>query len=66
MKDNEALKELGKATLAFANILTALFLVNILIVQNGGIFEAVAPLLGYLSIYHLGYLIIKKGESNGN
>ncbi len=66
MRENEALKEVGKATLAFANILTALFLVNLLIVQNGGIFQALAPLVGYLSIYYLGYSIIKKGESDGN
>ncbi len=66
MKENEALKEVGKAVLAFANILTALFLVNILIVQNGGIFQAVAPLVGYLSIYYFGYSIIKKGELHGN
>ncbi len=50
MKENEALKEIGKAVLAFANILTALFLVNILIVQHGGLLEAIVPLVGFLSI----------------
>ena len=62
-KDNEALKEIGKGFIAFANLFTALSIVNIFVTKNYfNTVEFLALVYIFVTLYFTGYKLIKKGN----
>lgn len=65
--ENEALKEVGRGLIAFANLLTALYLINVVLhVQEYVWLHIIGAVYTFATIYHYGYLFIRKGTKNGN
>ncbi|MBA1437952.1 MAG: hypothetical protein FAF05_03015 [Epsilonproteobacteria bacterium] len=61
-KENEALKEIGKGLIAFANLFTALSFINAFVVtKTFNSVEFVAIIYVFLMLYFTGYKFIKKG-----
>lgn len=60
--NNEGLKEIGKALLAFANLITALYVINIVLISKD-YWQGLVATIGFLVIYYVGYRFIKKGSN---
>jgi hypothetical protein len=58
------LQELGKGVIAFANLMTALTVVNIIYRNDMGIFFIILAFINYILLYFIGYKLIKKGDVN--
>jgi phosphatidylglycerophosphate synthase len=56
------LMEIGKALLAFANIVIALAIVNIVYKEEEPLLYSVWVFFMFVSLYYMGYRLIKKGE----
>jgi len=62
---NEALKELGKSFMSFANLFTVLSFVNIYFKQEQtNIFAIILTVYMYIAFHVMGYMLIKTGESD--
>ncbi len=62
-KDNEALKEIGKGIIAFANLFTALSVINVYLKDEHLNYMAVGlSAYTFVVLYVVGYKIIKKGS----
>jgi len=62
-KDNEALKEIGKGLIAFANLFTVLSIVNIYLQsENINVFMALLSVFTFVALYVAGYKIIKRSS----
>ncbi|MDF1876104.1 hypothetical protein JHD48_10200 [Sulfurimonas sp. SAG-AH-194-I05] len=59
---SDGFKEIGKGIIAFANILTALVIVNIIYHNDDALIFALMSVVIYVSLYYLGYKFIKKGD----
>ena len=63
MEKNEALKEVGKGLIAFANLFTALSIVNVFVTKNYfNTVEFIALVYIFATLYFTGYRLIKKGD----
>jgi len=54
--------ETGKALLAFANIVTALAIINIVYNQQHPLLYSIWVFFIFVLLYYIGYRLIKKGE----
>jgi len=62
---NEALKELGKSFMSFANLFTVLSFVNIYLQQvHINILAITITAYIYVSCHIIGYILIRMGEGN--
>jgi hypothetical protein len=59
---SNGLVEIGKGIIAFANILTALALINIVYNQKEPLFYTILVGINYIFLYYVGYKFIKKGD----
>jgi len=59
-----ALIEIGKALLAFTNIITALAIINIIYKEENPLISSIILLILFIMLYYIGYKIIKKGENH--
>lgn len=57
-----ALIEIGKALLAFTNLITALAIINIVYKQEHPLTYSMWVVFMFISLYYIGYKIIKRGE----
>ena len=55
--------EIGKGIIAFANLLTALAIVNIVYTQKEPLNYGFIVGLSYIILYYTGYRFIKKGDN---
>ena len=62
MFSSDGFKEVGKGIIAFANILTALVIVNIIYHNDNALTFGLMSIIIYISLYYLGYKFIKKGD----
>ena len=63
-KDNEALKEVGKGFIAFANLFTALSVINFYLkADHIDILSVVLSAYAFAALYIAGYKLIKRGQS---
>jgi len=54
--------EVGKAVLAFANIITALSIVNIVYKQQNPLLYGTGVFISFTMLYYIGYKFIKRGD----
>ena len=60
--DKDGLKEIGKGVIAFANILTALLIVNVIYNNANAILYSILTIFSYTILYYIGYNFIRKGN----
>jgi len=58
------LVEVGKAILAFANIITALSIVNIVYKQQNPLIYGTGVFVSFIMLYLIGYKFIKRGDNS--
>ena len=62
-QDNEALKEVGKGLIAFANLFTALSVINFYMkAEHINILSVFLSAYAFVALYIAGYKLIKKGQ----
>lgn len=62
-KDNEALKEIGKGLIAFANLFTALSVINIYMKdEHLNILSISLSVYSFIALYIAGYKLIQRSE----
>ncbi|NOQ29788.1 MAG: hypothetical protein GQ570_01565 [Helicobacteraceae bacterium] len=59
---SDGFKEVGKGIIAFANILTALVIVNIIYTNDNALKFGAISVIVYVALYYLGYKFIEKGD----
>ena len=59
---SDGFKDIGRGVIAFANLLTALVIVNIIFNNEHAMLYGLASAVIYISMYYVGYCFIKKGD----